>query len=78
MLLTLNKQSLIHTILLLNMLIVFAFGAQLKKTTSNAIQKEYTRKHWKRLKKQDGAVRLVGGRHEHEGMQIVISYINHK
>lgn len=40
---------------------------------ANTVKLDYSKKHWKRLKKQDGAIRLVGGRGEHEGAYIYVA-----
>lgn len=45
--------------------ISFALGHSNTIEFNNVIKHE--NKHWKRLKKHDGAIRLVGGRSEFEG-----------
>lgn len=67
---------LIHIIVLLQWT-VLAAGAQATSEISNAVNHDYPKKHWKRLRKQDGALRLVGGRNEHEGEQAIPFSVPH-
>lgn len=79
----LNGKSLVLPmvlVLLLPWLFEFVCGEQQTITATNELSKvvkhDFPKKHWKRLKKQDGAIRLVGGRSEHEGIQLFRCHLN--
>lgn len=62
-----SGKSLLLSIVLILQLVIFVWGEHRTIDAAKINKHLSAKKHWKKLKKQDGAIRLVGGRNEHEG-----------
>lgn len=62
-----SGKLLLLSIVLILQLVIFVCGEHRTIDAAKINKHNSAKKHWKKLKKQDGAIRLVGGRNEHEG-----------